>query len=493
MQHMGKRSARRNLWRRARHLRRYLGRGALALLIGCRSAALPYTADPGPDPADRGTVLRQQLMDDSARAVAERPLTCGWELVVELGDHFRSLTAGCLGKRFLMPLRGQPGPLLKHLTPPQHQELETCLRDLTGMDLEPTRLRLAVEGRAALAALYELFDNASTSIDVLMFYWESDALGEAIAARLAQLAGPQLRVRVLIDGGGNLVFGLPHHTSAAQVNRVLAILATNPCIEVIRIRNPFLRFDHRKLVLVDGRWAWSGGRNFSHEAFFDNHDLSFVFDGPLVPRLQERYESYWRHQHGTPAEPPQAVAPTTFDPCRAAVPGQARVIVSEPGARQLAQAVYLAIDRAQQRIYLENVYFSDSRLVVALAEARRRGVDVRVVLTFSSENETVNRANRVVANRLLRAGVRVFVYPGKIHVKAALVDGLWGYLGTGNFDALSLRHNYEVGLSLGPGPALDELEGRLFAPDCQPEYELTEPMPLSLQDYLCEIVASLFL
>src|SRR5947207_1838509 len=156
------------------------------------------------------------------------------------------------------------------------------------------RRRLSVAWRYAsrglLALLYELIDNATERIDVLMFYWESDEVGEAIARRLALRASPQVRVRVLIDGGGNLVFGLPHHTSAAQANRVLAILASNPYVEVIRIRNPFLRFDHRKLVLVDGRWAWSGGRNFSHEAFFDNHDLSFVFDGPLVPRLQERYE-----------------------------------------------------------------------------------------------------------------------------------------------------------------------------------------------------------
>src|SRR5262249_34356279 len=150
---------------------------------------------------------------------------------------------------------------------------------------------------------------------------------------------------------------------------------------------------------------------FAHEAFFDNHDLSFVFDGPLVPRLQERYESYWRHQGGAPSEPPGPVArsgdhattggdhaATGEGPRRAAAPGQARILVSEPGQRQLAQALYLAIDRAQQRVYLQNVYFSDSRLVIRLAEARRRGVDVRVVLTFTSESETINRANRVLAN-----------------------------------------------------------------------------------------------
>ena len=426
-------------------------------------------------------------------AVAQRPLGFGWEVLWEIGDHFWAMGEGGLGKRLLLPLRGEPGPLLKHQHPPQPEDLEACLHELTSQELEPTRLRLAVEGQDGLAALYELIDNASARIDVLMFYWESDEVGTAIATRLALKAGPRLRVRVLIDGGGNLVFGLPHHVSAAQANRVLTILTSNPYIEVIRIRNPFMRFDHRKLVLVDGRWVWSGGRNFSHEAFFDNHDLSFVFDGPLVPKLQQRYEAYWRHQHGAPSEPPP-VPPTTADPCHGAVPGQARIIVSEPGQRQLARALYLALEQAQQRVYLENVYFSDSRLIVRLAEARRRGVDVRVVLTFASESDTVNRANKVVANRLLRAGVRVYVYPGKTHVKVAAGGRPVGIHRHGQFRCgTSLRHNYEFGLSLGPGPAIAELEQQLFVPDFQPGYELTQPVPLSPQDYLSELLASVFL
>ena len=58
----------------------------------------------------------------------------------------------------------------------------------------------------------------------------------------------------------------------------------------------------------------------------------------------------------------------------------------------------------------------------------------------------------MTANRLLRAGVRVYLYPGMTHVKATTVDGLWAYLGTGNFDALSLRHNRELGLAVGRRP-----------------------------------------
>src|SRR5262249_31803218 len=154
----------------------------------------------------------------------------------------------------------------------------------------------------------------------------------------------------------------------------------------------------RKLVLVDGCLAWSGGRNFSHPSFFEHHDLSFVFDGPLVGQLQQHFEEYWRAQDGGKGVPkgtgdgkPESAEgrPTgggsalSRVPCPPPPPPPntwARLLYSEPCNRQLAQAIYRAVDMAHQRIYVLNVYLTDSRLVYKLARARRRGVDVRVVL-----------------------------------------------------------------------------------------------------------------
>ncbi len=72
------------------------------------------------------------------------------------------------------------------------------------------------------------------------------------------------------------------------------------------------------------------------------------------------------------------------------------------------------------------------------------------------------------------------------------VDGRWAYLGTGNFDALSLRHNRELGLAVAGGSVLVALEEHLFLPDFRPEWELTEPLPLTPADYVSEALASLF-
>jgi cardiolipin synthase len=168
-------------------------------------------------------------------------------------------------------------------------------------------------------------------------------------------------------------------------------------------------------------------------------------------------------------------------------------VYTEPLERSLRRAIYEAVDGARHHIYLENPYPTDNGLVLKLARARRRGVDVRVVLTIQGETSSTNHANRVLASRLVRAGVRVYLYPDLLHTKALAVDGCRVYLGTGNFDGLSLRRNHELGVVIESSPLIAEVEERVFLADFRPEWELTEPLRLSPVDYFYEIVASAFL
>jgi cardiolipin synthase len=494
-----------------RVVRRYLGRGLLCVLTGCHGPLLPYTVEQGCRPLPRKVVVARQVAHDTLVELTDHPLRTCREAACETANHLIALFRGDLGKRLFLPRHGPPPPVPVCATPLDLTGLERELSELTGQPLNPAHVQLHVEGRAALCALENLIARARHSIDVIMFQWEADSLGEQLAARLMARAGPGLRIRILIDGGGNLFFGEPEHACARTVNRVVSALSRHPHIQVVRIRNPFACYDHRKLVLIDGRVAWTGGRNFSAEAFFAHHDLSFVVEGPLVPRLQEHFDRYWEIQDGPP--PPRENEDrgsriedrktASFDArCSMLDPRSqpecppntwARLLYSEPGCRQLSRAVYRAIDLAHQRVYLQNVYLTDSRLICKLAQARRRGVDVRVVLTVESTSDIINRANRVVANRLLAAGVRVYLYPGMTHVKAVTVDGCWAYVGTGNFDPLSLRHNRELGLSVSGCPLIAELEERLFLPDLRPGWEMTQPLAVGLGDYVAELITSLCL
>jgi cardiolipin synthase len=431
--------------------------------------------------------VTRQMLADTAVEVAQHPGPSACRAVSESADCLHALGCGLTGKR-LACLRSPP-PAAGTLggNEPEPGALEAGLHALTGKELRPAQVCLYPDGGAALAALERTIDGATQRLDVLMFLWDNDPLGWEVARRLAVRAGPDLPVRVLVDGGGNLLFGQPEAAAVGDVNRVVCWLARQPDVQVLRTRNGCARFDHRKLVLADGAVAWSGGRNFTQKAFFGQHDLSFTVAGPLAGELAETFERSWAEEGGRHQADgaPLALLP--------APNAWARLVCTEPGSHQLADAVHRAVQDARQHIFAENVYFSDGRLIAELIDARRRGVDVRVVLTIQSDSDVYNRVNRVTADRLLRAGVRVYLYPGMTHVKALTVDGCWAYTGSGNFDPLSLRHDRELGLAISAGPVIAELEERLFLPDFRPEWELHAPLPLAPGDMAAELLASLFL
>jgi cardiolipin synthase A/B len=471
----------------------------LLLVAGCQAPAARFTtATAGATVLPCTVVFARQIVEDSALELTYHPWRCGQTVVAEPAKCLWLLGRGAIGKRLLMPWAGTPAPLTRQQSPLDPAELEQELDELLGARSQPAYVRVYPDGSDALAELKRLLNGAQRQIDVLMFQWENDAMGAEIADCLAAKANARLRVRVLVDGGGNLIFGHPTRSHPADVNGVVALLSEKPYVEVIRTRNPFGRVDHRKLVLVDGRVAWTGGRNFTHQSFFDQRDISVTVEGPLVPQLASDFEDFWREQGGKPgnetegdyqAAPGGEVAPDRMSETHEAN-AQARLLSTGPMNHQIEQAMYYVVDRARHHVYMENYTFCDGLLVYKLAQARKRGVDVRVVLTFSDCTGALNRANRAITNRLLAAGVRVFVCPGMTHTKAAAVDGCWAYLGTGNFDPLSLRRNLELGVAVSTCPLVHAVEQQLFEADFRPEWELTKPLPLTWRDHACEVLAS---
>lgn len=477
-------------------VRRFWLPAALLLLSSCQmlpvkpSGCTSATAD-----AKRSRVLVRQVLCDTGAEIVHHPLRTGRMVLADQAAWFGSASRGIFGKRIGMRLHGVP-PIC-----PCPEGIDPALMD-TG--LQPASVQLYREGGAALAVLEQMIDSAQCRIDVLMYIWEDDAVGWSIARHLAARASPNRRVRILVDGGANLIFtsspttaplcGEPPSTfsrqekpkTAGEVNRVVCWLAQQPYVELLRIRNPCAHFDHRKLVLIDGQRAWAGGRNFTEGDFFRRHDLTFTMQGPLVAEWQTQFECYWRDQGGKPACLPPQTQPIVAN-------AAGRLVENEPMQHSLLRALYDAIDRARCFIYLENPYLNDSGVIVKLARARRRGVDVRVLFTLQSDSQSINRSNRVIANRLLAAGVRVYLYPGRIHTKAALIDGCWAYLGSGNVDLLSLHRNRELGVVFGSGPIIREIDQVLFQPDFNPDWELRAPLPLTIRDYFSEVFAAFFL
>jgi cardiolipin synthase len=146
-----------------------------------------------------------------------------------------------------------------------------------------------------------------------------------------------------------------------------------------------------------------------------------------------------------------------------------------------------AIRNAKRYIYVENAYFTDDAMLYELVRARRRGVDVRVIMPLVTDRGPITRNNALAANVMLEHGIRVYVYPGMSHVKAAVFDG-WACLGSANWDKWSLGINKELNLATSDPRAVEPLIEQVFEVDFAASPELTEPFPERWSDFLLEFI-----
>jgi phosphatidylserine/phosphatidylglycerophosphate/cardiolipin synthase-like enzyme len=164
-----------------------------------------------------------------------------------------------------------------------------------------------------------------------------------------------------------------------------------------------------------------------------------------------------------------------------------RILQTRNFDSQIHKAQIAAIRGAQSYILIENPYLSDDRTVYELARARRRGVDVRVIVPLRGNHGPLNASNKITINKLLEHGVRVYQYPGMTHIKAAVYDG-WISVGSANFDKLSLEINKELNLATSDPETVEALLDRLFIPDLLTSREITEPLDTSTSTRIAEII-----
>jgi cardiolipin synthase len=379
-----------------------------------------------------------------------------------------------------------PRPLLPPLDRDCGQHAPGDLGGSFGGPPTPARLTLLPSSEGSLQALLDLIASARMRIDLMMYGWEDDPTGRAVAAALAARAQQGVRIRLIVDRTGYLI----HNAPAAQgCWTFLDALRSVPNVTVMEPPGPFFRLDHRKLAVIDSRIAWTGGMILTEVARRRWHNFAFLAEGPIVAQYACLFEECWREQGGYP---------DAFDPgigCGGggeppvAANASVRMIRTDLKIRSLRDALYHAVDHAQHHIYLENPYFTDEILTDKLVAARARGVDVRAILTLRGNMALTNRYETLTANRLLCGGVRVYLFPIMTHVKALSADGVWAYIGTGNFDEQSLRNNREVALSVTSPSVVSALDQSLFLPDMAVSQELGTRLPPPRHRGLLELFA----
>jgi cardiolipin synthase len=381
------------------------------------------------------------------------------------------------------PVAQRPGMDLGHW--------ERKLDRLTGTRTSRGSIQFLIGGEQFFPRFVEAVMGARQSVHLRSYIFDSDDYATAMADLLKQRS-EKVEVKVLLDGLGSLVAAGVHPESMPPgfdpPESMIRYLERDSEVEVRTQANPWFAGDHAKTFIVDRETAFVGGMNIGREYRHDWHDLMMEVRGPVVAELGRGFDTAWARAglFGDLAALAQALRPRQT--VEAAGGHPVRVLETKPGNPQIYLAQLAAIKAARRSIYIHNPYFSDDEVLVELIRARRRGVDVRVVLSTRGDSPMMDRSNILAANAMFRRGIRVYLYPGFSHVKAAIYDG-WACLGSANLDRLSLRINREVNLATSHAETVRALERRLFEADFQTATEMTRPLEENWTYYLAELLS----
>lgn len=346
---------------------------------------------------------------------------------------------------------------LKSTLPPELVPSEDCktvarlAQTATGFAASTaTKAELLVGGETTFDAQIAAVAAATHHVHVEYYIFDPDRSGTALRDALVERARAGVRVRVLLDAIGARKAGGAFLDPLRAAGGEIAWFHPPKLAFVWRPRVN-LR-NHRKLIVVDGRVAFTGGINITDDqdlrlkadAF---HDLHLRLEGDVVRWLQVAFLEDWTYATGVALRDPTLWAPAA--PARII----AQAIPSGPDSPwEAIHRVHVeAIHQADRRVWLMTPYFVPGEAArMALVSAALRGLDVRVLVPAQGDSAVVSAAARSYFDELVKGGVRVFEYqPRMLHGKALLVDDDTVLLGSANFDPRSFRLNFELAVLLG--------------------------------------------
>lgn len=374
-------------------------------------------------------------------------------------------------------------------------EWESELDRLTGRTSDRGELEFLLDGEAFFSRLEGAIREAQRKIDIRIYIFDNDDVALDIADRLRARSNQGIDIRVLLDGMGTLAAStippaeLPMNYEVPS--SIGSYLESGSNVRVRQLPNPFFTGDHSKAILVDEERAFVGGMNIGREYRFEWHDMMVEVTGPVVTRLSNDFDVAWAGAgpFGDLGELFARIGARRTSSDQSGYP--IRVLYTSVTASEIRKTQLEAIRNARSYIYVENAYLTDDAFFYELVRARRRGVDVRVVVSMRSDQGQLTRDNILTANALFENGIRVYIYPGMSHLKAAVFDG-WACVGSANLDQLSLRINKELNLATSVPEAVEALVEALFEKDFASSPEMQEPFAERWVDSLWELVGDYF-
>jgi cardiolipin synthase len=366
------------------------------------------------------------------------------------------------------------------------------------------RVTFLRRGDDAYEAVLSLIGSARDHLHAQFFILDVDPVGRRFIHALAARAREGIRVRLLLDAVGSwrALRGTvrPLREAGGQV------AAFMPAFPLHRRWSAHLR-NHRKLLIADGRKAFTGGMNIGKKYMGPRtskeqwRDVAAMIEGPALPDLQALFLDDWafatRETLPVGVLFPPMVGFVGGDPPPCAL----QVAASGPdrASHPIYEGVFAAFTGARRRLWIETPYFvPDDGISAALRNAALRGVDVRLIVPGTSDLRIVSLAGRSYFDDMMEAGIRVHLYrPTNLHTKVLVVDDDVGVIGSPNVDMRSFFLNFELGVFLYDRPQIEALADG-FLEDLESS-EAVDPVrfarrsrSLQLLEDTCRIFSPLF-
>jgi cardiolipin synthase len=305
-------------------------------------------------------------------------------------------------------------------------------------------------------------DAAKISINLSTYIFDGDGVGRRFVEALKKAAERGVEVRVIVDALGEK-YSRPTARQLLKGSRV-KVGRFLPLRQgwYLNLRN------HRKILIVDGCNAFTGGMNIGERHMLEGRaktrpvaDLHFMVEGPVVGDLQRVFLEDWHFSTGELISDCRlfpALSPSGTSLARAIGDGP------DNEFRKLHWIIMGALSCARERVRIMTPYFiPDRAMVSALVTASLRGVEVTLVLPSLNNLPYVHWATRAYLWELLQQGIRVWYQPPPfVHTKLFLVDGIWSLIGSANLDPRSLRLNFELNMEVYDPAFTGHLEGQFL-------------------------------
>jgi cardiolipin synthase len=324
-----------------------------------------------------------------------------------------------------------------------------CLPSPGTFDVDGNRIRFLRDGRQVYPAMLEAIARAKREILLEMYWFQGDKAGMLFRDALAAKAREGVDVKVSFDAIGSM--GAPWsmwEPLLAAGGQVVEFAPISPLRRRFRVRALNHR-DHRKILVVDDRIGFTGGMNIgdpwlpAEEGGQDWRDDALEVEGPVASDMRALFFETWRREGRS--------APADARRLSRKVPPSSKVVLLAGGhgpKRGIRHTYLKAIRNARRQIEITNPYFLPGPiLLAAILGARRRGVEVRILVPGISDVWVVSMAMSSIIGRLLENDVRVFAYQGRVlHAKTGVFDESSTTVGTYNLDPRSRRYNRECNI-----------------------------------------------